>query len=67
MLHPLTVMQTFDEQGHIICNQYAAECGNVLQAHKGVVVKHSPATIYRKHGALTIKEEGCSDNINVVD
>ena len=44
-------------QGHISCNQNVAEYGNVIQAHRGVIFKHSIIASSRKHGVVNIKSE----------
>ena len=54
------------KQGHVICNQIAFKYGNLLQVNGDMVIEQSPVTTHRKCGGLTLKEEGCSDNINVV-
>ena len=49
------------------CNQNATEYENVLQACGGVAFEQSTVTTHRECGGLTLKDEGCRDNIiNVI-
>ena len=53
-------------QGHTGYNQNAIEYRNVLQTCRDMVFKCTPITSSIKCGGFTLKEDGCSDNRNLI-